>query len=58
MENNQKCIICSRPIGTGGFIGTIKDMSVSFCKEHADSCKRECERCMHAVDCPVFRGAG
>ena len=54
----HRCIICNRAIGPDGFIGTIKDMSVSFCREHAESCKRECEKCVHSVKCPVCSGSG
>jgi hypothetical protein len=52
-EANRRCIICSGPVGNDGFIGAIKGMSVSFCKEHAGSCRQNCDTCVHAGICPA-----
>ena len=53
MTEKHACIICNKPIGSKGFVGTIKDMSVSFCEEHADGCKERCDSCVQAEDCPI-----
>jgi len=53
MASECKCIICGKPVSENGFIGTIKDISVSFCEEHAKDCKTSCDVCVHAETCPA-----
>jgi len=58
MGHIHTCIICGEPIGKEGFLGTIKDMSVAFCKEHNKTCKMNCDTCVNASNCPICKGNG
>lgn len=53
MPVNKKytCIVCSKPIGKEGVLGTIKGISAAFCGEHGESCAQNCEECVHACQC-------
>jgi hypothetical protein len=53
MEEEYRCIICDKPAYPGGFVGSIKDISVSFCRSHVDSCTEKCESCVHAGTCKI-----
>ncbi len=54
MQGKHRCIICGSPVEEGGgFLGTIRGISVVFCKEHAEECEEKCETCAHSDKCPV-----
>ncbi len=55
MDSSPVCIICGKQVGENGFIGTIKDISVTFCEEHARDCQSSCESCVHSSRCPVSK---
>ena len=49
------CIVCDRPLGQEGFFGSIMEVKVSLCKEHAEECNAECKGCAHATTCVMAR---
>ncbi len=51
--SDYRCIICSRPIGSGGYVGTKNGMSVVFCRQHSESCSKNCDSCTQSSICPV-----
>ena len=55
MEKEHSCIICGRPTGHERFIGSIKDIGVSFCRKHVEECKQNCDNCIHASTCPSVK---
>jgi hypothetical protein len=42
--DKMKCIVCSKKTGNMYFLGSKKEMSVAFCKEHVNDCM-ECDKC-------------
>ncbi len=49
-----RCIICGKPVGENGFVGTVKDMKVTFCEEHVNVCKSDCESCVYYTKCKEY----
>lgn len=54
-EKGHSCMVCGKPIGKDGYMGTIKEMSVMFCREHANSCLENCDKCVHASACKACK---
>jgi len=51
MKNEYRCMICGGALEDDGFVGTIGDISVSFCRKHAGQCVGKCDTCAYRVKC-------
>jgi hypothetical protein len=49
----RNCIICNTSTSNGGVLGSIGDITVALCREHAGVCTMRCEGCGYSSVCSV-----